>query len=188
MVEEKVTEEKAPAEEEVEEPVEEELAEEELRPEEAEEEVETTEEAVEEEKYRPPKPVLTNEEARLLRLRSEMNRKRPRFIRMNSWYLARLPDSWRSPAHSLDNKIRTERKGYPKRVKIGYRNPRLVRGLHPSGFEEVLVYNAKGLEELDPTRQAIRIASTVGRRKRAEIIRRARELGLKILNLGGAYE
>ncbi|MEM2597607.1 MAG: eL32 family ribosomal protein, partial [Thermofilum sp.] len=55
-------------------------------------------------------------------------------------------------------------------------------GLHPSGFEEVLVHNVKDLERIDPKRQAVRIAATVGRRKRAEILKRAEELGITVLN------
>lgn len=121
---------------------------------------------------------------RLLRLRNLMSRTRPRFIRMNSWYLARLEDSWRSPRHSLDNKIRKQRKGYPSMVKVGYRGPKAVRGLHPSGFQEVVVYNTKDLEKIDPSVQAVRIASRVGRRKRLEIIKKAEELGIRVLNAG----
>ncbi len=160
---------------------------------EEEKEVEEGEERVEEEekeiKYKPPKPSLSREEAKLLKIRNKMNSYRPRFIRMNSWYLKRLEDVWRSPNRSLDNKIRLEKKGYPARVKVGYRGPKAVRGMHPSGFREVLVYNASQLEGLDPSKYAIRISSTVGRRKRGEIIKKAMELGLRILNLGGAgYE
>ncbi|RLF05048.1 MAG: 50S ribosomal protein L32e, partial [Thermoprotei archaeon] len=107
-----------------------------------------------------------------------------RFIRMNSWYLARLDDSWRSPRSGLDNKIRLERKGFPARVKVGYRGPRAVRGLHPSGKVEVLVHNPAELEGLDPGVHVVRIASTVGARKRGEILRRAEELGLKVVNAG----
>jgi len=121
---------------------------------------------------------------RLLKLKREMNRRRPKFVRMNSWYLARLEDSWRSPRRSLDNKIRLERKGFPPRVKVGYRGPRAVRGLHPSGMIDVLVYNASQLDSLDPKVHAVRIASSVGARKRGEIIKRAIELGFKVLNLG----
>ncbi|MCD6358087.1 MAG: 50S ribosomal protein L32e [Thermoproteales archaeon] len=121
---------------------------------------------------------------RLLRLRAEIGRRRPRFIRMNSWYLARLDDSWRSPRSGLDNKIRLERKGFPARVKIGYRGPRAVRGLHPSGKMEVLVHTPSQLEGLDPRVHVVRIAATVGARKRGEILRRAEELGLKVVNAG----
>jgi len=121
---------------------------------------------------------------RLLKLRDEMNRRRPRFIRMNSWALERLDDSWRSPRRSLDNKIRLGRKGYPPMVKVGYRGPKSVRGLHPSGRIEVLVHSPSQLEALDPSTHVVRIAAGVGARKRGEILRRAGELGLKVVNAG----
>jgi len=46
----------------------------------------------------------------------------------------------------------------------------------------VLVYNVKDLENVNPERQAIRIASCVGMKKRLQIEEKAKELGIKILN------
>ncbi len=138
-----------------------------------------------EEKRAPKRAALSPRESKLLELRNYFSRRRPRFIRMNSWYIKRLKDSWRSPRRSLDNKIRLQRKGFPPMVKVGYRGPKEVRGLHPTGFEEVIVHNVEELEKLNPERQAARIASTVGRRKRVEIIKRAEELGIRVLNAGG---
>ena len=132
----------------------------------------------------PKKPSIEKTILQLLKLRNIMSRNRPRFMRMNVWALTRLEDKWRSPRRSLDNKIRKQKKGYPPMVKIGYREPKIVRGLHPSGFEEIIVYNPKDLDDIDPKRQAIRIASTVGRRKRLEIIKRAKALGIRVLNIG----
>ncbi|PLJ77286.1 50S ribosomal protein L32e [Infirmifilum sp. SLHALR2] len=132
------------------------------------------------------KPSLTPEKAKMLKLRAVLNSSRPRFIRMNSWKIKRLEDKWRSPRRSLDNKIRLQRKGFPPLVKVGYRGPAAVRGLHPSGFEEVIVHSPEELEKIDPTKQAVRIASTVGRRKRIEIIKKAEEKGIRVLNVGGA--
>ncbi|MGB9709406.1 MAG: 50S ribosomal protein L32e [Infirmifilum sp.] len=131
------------------------------------------------------KPRLDKETIKSLKLRSILSAKRPRFIRMNSWIIKRLDDSWRSPRRSLDNKIRLQRKGFPPLVKIGYRGPFSVRNLHPSGFKEVIVHNPQELEGIDPSTQAVRIASTVGRRKRIEIIKKAEEKGIRILNAGG---
>jgi len=67
-------------------------------------------------------------------------------------------------------------------VDIGFRGPVEVRGLHPSGFEEVLVYNVDGLENIDPKKQAVRIGGTVGMKKRTAIEDRADELGIRVLN------
>jgi len=127
------------------------------------------------------KPALTEEEVRLLEVRREKKAKEPDFVRQESWRYVRVKPNWRRP-RGIDSKMRLKKKGYPKCPNVGYRGPRLVRGLHPSGFREVLVHNVKELEGLDPSRDAVRIASTVGRKKRVEILQRAKELGLKVLN------
>ncbi|NLU04262.1 MAG: 50S ribosomal protein L32e, partial [Methanothermobacter sp.] len=54
--------------------------------------------------------------------------------------------------------------------------------LHPSGYEDVLVSNMRELEALDPEKQAARIASAVGARKKTLMLEKARELGIKVLN------
>jgi large subunit ribosomal protein L32e len=92
-----------------------------------------------------------------------------------------LHPEWRKPK-GLDNKIRKSFKGYPKRVKVGYRGPAKARGYHPSGHVDVLVHNPSHLEDLIPAKDAVRIGAHVGSRKRAEILKRATELGLRVLN------
>ena len=67
-------------------------------------------------------------------------------------------------------------------MKIGYRVPKAVRYLHPSGYRDILVHNLKELEALSPDTDAARIAAGVGRRKRIEIATRAKELGVRVLN------
>ena len=130
-----------------------------------------------------PRRLLGRDLRRLLRLRLRMERREPRWMRIDEWRYKRVEGKgWRRP-RSLDNKIRKEVKGYPKRVKVGYGKPRLVRGLHPSGFEEVMVYRPEDLEKVDPARQAARIGGSVGLRKRVEIVRKARELGIRVLNV-----
>jgi len=66
---------------------------------------------------------------------------------------------------------------------MGYKGPKIARFLHPSGFREYMVFNVADLAEVDANTQAIRIAHTVGKRKRADIIAKAKELNLKILNV-----
>ncbi len=119
---------------------------------------------------------------RLLRLRFKLKRKKPDFLRTEAHRHKRLGEKWRRPK-GRHNKMRLKWKEKPAVVEIGYRSPKAVRGLHPSGYEDVLVYNINDLEKLNPEKQAARIASTVGKRKKIEIIKRARELGIKILNI-----
>ncbi len=105
----------------------------------------------------------------------------PRFIRQESWRYKRLETGWRKPK-GIDSKMRLKRKGYPVSPTVGYRTPRDIRGLHPSGLTEVLVYRVEDLKGLNPETHAVRIAHTVGLRKRIEIEEEAKKAGLKILN------
>ena len=125
---------------------------------------------------------------RLLRLRLLLKRKKPEFVRIDQWRYKRIEDSgWRNQ-RTLDNKIRRKRKGYSRPVEVGYRKPAAVRGLHPSGFVEVLVNNVEELSKLDPKVHAVRIGRTVGLKKRLEIVKKARELGFYVLNPGKKVE
>lgn len=125
---------------------------------------------------------------RLLRLRLLLKRKKPDFVRIDQWRYKRIEDSgWRNQ-RTLDNKIRRKLKGYPRPVEVGYRKPAAVRGLHPSGFVEVLVHNVEELLKLDPKVHAVRIRHTVGLKKRLEIVKKARELGFYVLNPGKKVE
>jgi large subunit ribosomal protein L32e len=117
-----------------------------------------------------------------LQVRARARNKKPKFLRAESWRFDRFSTSWRRP-RGLDNKIRRKIKGWPPGPSMGYKGPKVARFLHPSGYEEVIVYNVADLSGVDVNTQAVRIAHTVGKRKRAEIIAKAKELNLKILNL-----
>jgi large subunit ribosomal protein L32e len=122
-----------------------------------------------------------NEE--LLAARKKVAERRPKFIRQESWRYDRLAENWRKPK-GKDNKMRKQKSGMPAIVRVGYRGPSMARGLHPSGYTDNLVHNVAELAKLNPKKDAARIGHTVGRRKRIEIIAKASELGVKVLNAG----
>jgi len=131
-----------------------------------------------------PRVSLSGRLRRLMRVRVLMERREPRWMSMDEWRFLRVAhrESWRRPKGD-DNKIRLEIKGYPKRVKIGYGKPRLVRNLHPTGFKLVIVHRPEDVDKVDPTKEAIVIGRTVGLRKRVEIVRRAIERGVRVINV-----
>jgi large subunit ribosomal protein L32e len=117
----------------------------------------------------------------LLEQRKKISEHRPKFKRQESWRYKRLAVTWRKPK-GVDNKMRKQVSGVPPLVKIGYRGPRISRGLHPSGYVDSLVHNVKDLMLLDNSKDAARIARTVGNKKRLEIISKAESMGIKLIN------
>ncbi|MEJ2242861.1 MAG: 50S ribosomal protein L32e [Candidatus Bathyarchaeota archaeon] len=106
---------------------------------------------------------------------------KPKFRRQESWRYKRVTDRWRRP-HGIDSKMRKKIKGWPPSPTTGYRSPKKSRGLHPSGFLETRVQSIDDISGIDPELQAIRIARTVGERKRVEILALASERGIHVLN------
>lgn len=130
----------------------------------------------------PKKPeVEKSAKEQALALRKRLKSKKPKFRRQESWRYKRVSEVWRKP-DGVDSRMRKKKKGWPKSVEVGYRSPKLARGLHPSGYAEVLIHTVDGVDKVDPETQAVRIAHTVGARKRIEITARAREKGVHILN------
>lgn len=124
-------------------------------------------------------PELTEEEERLLGERDAA--RTPGFSRQDHHKKKRVPSSWRRPRGQLSK----QRRGYKSKgpvVEAGYRTPAAVRGRHPSGFEEVRVERPEDLEAVDPEREAVRIASGVGGRKRERIEEVALEREIRVLN------
>lgn len=124
-------------------------------------------------------PALTDREEELLQARDRTNW--PSFGRQVNHMKKRVASSWRAPRGNL-SKQRRRVKGKGAVVEAGYRGPKAVRGRHPSGFEEVLVERPAELADIDGDREAVRIASSVGGRKRERIEEVAEEQEIRVLN------
>jgi len=133
--------------------------------------------------YRPKiKPQLNEKEKEQLVIRRQIKKRTPHFLRDEGFRYKRIPKNWRRPT-GYTSKLRINLKYRPSKVRVGFRAPKIVRGLHASGFKEVMIHTVKELETIDPKKQAVRIGGTVGTKKRLEIAKRAGELDIRVLNM-----
>ena len=139
--------------------------------------------AAEEPPKAPRRPRLDTEHQRLLTVRDELGSHRPRFVRQATyryWRIGRW-ESWRRP-RGLQSKQRRHYGYRAQIVKVGYRSPKAVRGLTPSGFLPVVVRTEDEVERLDARRDAAVIARGVGTRRRLVLEEVARRRGIHVLN------
>ena len=123
------------------------------------------------------------EKNRLMELRKNKKKKNPKFRRVESWRYKRVKDSWRK-ARGIDSQTRKKTKSGVKSPNVGYRSPKKVRGLHPSGYEEVRVTSIDDLKGLSNRKHVIKISGKLGTKKRISLVEYAQNRGFRILNMG----
>ena len=109
--------------------------------------------------------------------------KKPHFKRQEWHRYKKLGDKWRKARGKTSKRRRYEARK-PAMPTIGYGYPKKTRGLHPSGYQDILISNMRELESLNSETQAGRISSKIGKRKKIIMLEKAQELKIKILNKG----
>ncbi|MDP2750406.1 MAG: 50S ribosomal protein L32e [Nanoarchaeota archaeon] len=121
-----------------------------------------------------------------LELRSKKKSKKPFFLRQDGHKKRKLEQKWRKPKGS-DSKMRRHLKSYRRSPSPGFGSPVIVKGLDQNGLKPILVQNADQLTKINKQTESIIIAK-VGKKNRAEILKKAITLGLKIVNVKNAQE
>lgn len=116
----------------------------------------------------------------MLDIRKSSKAKKPTFLRQDSHKKGEISNNWRKPK-GLQSKMRLKKKGYPRSIEIGWKSPTLVRGLTQDGLKPVIVNNVKDLENQKDV--GLIISKSVGKKKRVEILNKAKELSLKVINI-----
>lgn len=86
---------------------------------------------------------------------------------------------WRRPT-GRDNKMREKRRGYPAVVSIGYKKDKKSKGII-KGKKPKIIRNARELGKIG--KNEIGIVGNVGKKKRIEIAKKAKEMKIKLYNL-----
>ena len=118
----------------------------------------------------------------LLELRTRIKEKKPDFIRQDNPKRMKVNDKWRKPK-GIHSKIRHKFKGRRKMPSPGYKSPRDAKGLHSSGLKIVGIISINDLIKIRKESEGAVIAKSVGMKKKLEILKKARELNVNILNL-----
>lgn len=122
------------------------------------------------------------EKTRLLEVRKQLRKRKPDFIRSDYGKKARLDKKWRKP-RGKTNKLRLKKRGYRVYVSSGYRSPALIRGFSKNGLEPIIVNNLSDLNSMDKNTQTAVISSTMGQRKKIEIVKKAKEMKIVLQNV-----
>jgi large subunit ribosomal protein L32e len=121
------------------------------------------------------------EKKRLLIVRKTIKDKKPEFKQQNFGRKKRISDRWKRP-RGLQSKMRHKFKGYSIMVSKGWRSPAEVRGLDRLGNDAVIVFNVQDLSKIKKD-QVIIVSANVGNKKRLEIITKAEELHIPVINI-----
>lgn len=94
-----------------------------------------------------------------------------------------LQESWRRPK-GIDCRHRRKFKGTVPMPNIGYGTDKRYKHVLPCGFKKFVIHNVKELDMLMMHNRtyAAEIAHDVGARKRKEIVERAKQLNVNVLN------
>ena len=121
----------------------------------------------------------------LRRIKKTIKRKKRFTKHEHEDYPGKLTTAWRRP-RGIDSRVRRQFRGQKPLVKIGYGTKRTHRHILPSGFKKLLITCPADIEMLLMNNRvyAAEIAACIGQKKRNAILRRAKELNVRVINQG----
>lgn len=118
----------------------------------------------------------------LLELRNKIKEKKPEFIRQDNPKRMKVNYKWRKPK-GIHSKIRHKFKGRRKMPSPGYKSPRKAKGMHFSGLKMCKISSLNELAKIKKDNEGIIISQSVGAKKKLQLLRKAKEINVQVLNL-----
>lgn len=116
-----------------------------------------------------------------LELRKNIKKKKPNFLKQDAYKKDKLKKNWRRP-RGRHSKLRMKLKGHGEHPSMGYSSPTMVRGLSPEGLREIHVNTLGDLKKVKKG-DGIILGSTIGLKKKLELLKKIEEQALTVLNL-----
>ena len=91
-----------------------------------------------------------------------------KFIKRDAHRFKRLKNKWRK-ARGRDNKIREKRKGYPRKVSIGFKQDKKTRGK----IDDKELIKIGKVSDLEKVKNEIAVLGKMGRKKKLEIAKKS---------------
>ncbi|CAH0769627.1 unnamed protein product [Bemisia tabaci] len=112
-----------------------------------------------------------------------IKKKMRKFIRHQSDRYAKLKPNWRKPK-GIDNRVRRRFKGQLRMPSIGYGSDKRTKHMLPNHFRKVVIHNVRDLTMLlmQNRKYCAEVAHNVSAKKRKQIVERAHQLSVKVLN------
>lgn len=102
-------------------------------------------------------------------MRAERKKHKPHFMRQNAGKKIEVGTKYRKP-RGYQSKMRRRKAGYSPMPSQGYRAPVLVRGKTADGTTKVMVHAISDLEKINVKTESAQIGSTVGAKKRIQLL------------------
>ncbi len=118
----------------------------------------------------------------LLAVRARMKTHQPLFVVKEHHKSARIKRRWRAQ-RGIHSGHRQMYRGKPAQPTPGFGVPQAVRGVHSSGLRAVVVYSPAQLELINPQTQGVLIGSTVGMRKKMQLVIAAMKRKITVLQM-----
>ena len=118
----------------------------------------------------------------LLDMKKEKKAKNPDFIRQDAHKKPRVGTNWRKP-RGRQSKMRLGLKGYRAIVKTGYKTPSALLNCNRQGLLIKSISSLDCLNAIDAKKECIIVASCIGTKKKIQILEKALEKKITVLNI-----
>ncbi|MFT4312781.1 MAG: eL32 family ribosomal protein [Candidatus Woesearchaeota archaeon] len=113
-------------------------------------------------------------------VKQHIKSKRPTFIRSGATHIKRVSRSGYRKPKGVHNKVGNNKKGRRTTIKTGFGYPKITRNVRADGLNIKYVSSETDIAHIDPKTDIVILASSLGSRKRIEIVELLSKKSIKI--------